>query len=171
MSWRHRAVAGLVVLLVVAGLAGDRWVRERQADALLDRVVAVEQVVRASQASLSSLTAYQSALLVRADIPPEARASAYGVLADDAARWGPRLAVARDAVAGSSVLPWHDRAHDVREAWTARADSWAELLDRLEQTPERGLSGQAEATRLRELARQSLVALAPGDARVRELTG
>lgn len=168
---RRRALVVLVVLLLIAGLAGDRWARHRELDALLDRVAVAEQAVRASQSSLASLAGYQSALLVRADVPPSARASAYANLARDAARWAPRVAAARSDVAASLVLPWHRELRAAREAYVERTDAWTGLLTRLEDNPTDGLSGQREVASAAERARRALQALAPGDERIAGLGG
>ena len=169
VSRRGRVVVVLVVLLLVAGVTADRWQRDRELDDLLDAVVAAERLVRASQASLASLASYQSALLVRADVPPEARDSAYANLARDAARWSPQLEAARQDVARSGALPWHPDIRAAREAYVRRADTWVGVLTTLAERPDQGLSGQTEVTRTREAAQQALQAAAGGNERLAEL--
>lgn len=168
---RYVLVALLLVLLV-AGLVADLRRHERELDGLLRRIASAEQVIRASQASLASLTDYQSALLVRADAPPAARAAAYDNLARDAARWAPQVRASGEQVEDVRLLPWHDRLERTQAAYERRVSAWSALLERTRADPAAGLDGRGDVSSALEQARLALTEAVDGDTqRVRAVLG
>jgi len=168
---RHVLVV-LLLGLLVAGLVADLRRHERELDELLRQIASAEQVIRASQASLASLTDYQSALLVRADAPPAARAAAYDNLARDAARWAPQVRAAGQQVDSDRLLPWHDRLERTRTAYDLRLRAWSALLERTRADPAAGLDGQGDVSSALEQARLVLTEAVDGDTqRVRAILG
>lgn len=169
---RRRVLVALLLVLFVAGVVADRQRHARELDRLLTRIAAAEQVVRASQASLASLADYQSALLVRADAPPAARAAAYDNLAQDAARWVPQVQAAGRRVGEVRLLPWHDGLARAQRAYDQRVQAWSALLARTRADPAGGLSGQDGVTSALVEARRAVTEVVDGDAeRVRAVLG
>ena len=111
----------LAVLALLAALAwsGDRLARARELDRLVTAARTTEVVVGASAESLRSLREYQSAALGGRG-SPALRASLFGNLGHDAARWTPQVDERRRAVAAVSVLPWHSGLRRARAAYLAR---------------------------------------------------
>jgi hypothetical protein len=171
-SRRTRAAVALVLVLLLAGLAADRWRADRERSALLTTVEASERTVAASVTSLLSLADYAGPLLTAEDAPAESRRSALATLAQDAARWEPRVRAGRVAVDDASVLPWHGDLRSAREAYERRLGAWADLLATVERDPEAFLGGSDGAVRTtRARAVDALLAAGADPERVRRALG
>jgi type II secretory pathway pseudopilin PulG len=169
---RHRALVGLVLVLVLLAGAADRWQGSRERAELLRSVTAGERAIEASQSSLLSLAAYSAGLLYSADVPDPVRASAYENLAQDAERWRPRLQRARSEVVATPVLPWHRDARAARRAYEQRLTAWIDLLGNFRASPQGGLSdGDTAVTASRQAAGRALVAAGMDRGRIRALLG
>ena len=155
-SRRSRALLITVVLLAVVAVGADRWWADRERTRLGAAVMAGEQTVSGSRTSLAGLAAYSAGLLYAADVPADARRSAYGNLGDDARRWVPRVDAAREAVAGTDVLPWHTGTREAREAYDLRLQVWADLLRRFADDPQSGVGDDPVVTQARVTAREAL---------------
>lgn len=172
MGRRARALVVGVLLLVALLLAGDRWQSGRELDQLLRAVADGEGVIDRSQTSLSSLVAYQAALLSGTDVPAEARESAYANLSQDAARWQPLLRGPQRRLAEVRVLPWHGDLERGKAAYALRVRRWADVLEATRTDPQRSLRTSNEVGRSRADALAALLAASGGEAdRVRELLG
>jgi hypothetical protein len=135
-SRRTRSLVGLALALLVLGAAADRHLADRERAALLADVRDGEQVLAAARDSQLSLAQYAGPLLTGVDVPPAARRSAFATLADDAARWEPRVRARRAQVAAAAVLPWHGELRAAREAYARRLETYAEALDEVERRPQ-----------------------------------
>ena len=131
---RRWAVAAALALLVLAGVA-DRVVAAREVSALQSAVLAGEQVVDASATNQAALVEYSGPLLTRESIPPAARAAALATLAQDAARWVPRVEAREQQLRALRVLPWHRDTSAAREAYGQRLRAWGEALRGVERAP------------------------------------
>ena len=135
-SRRTRSLVGLALGLLVLGAAADRELADRERTALLADVRDGESVLAAARDSQQSLAQYAGPLLTGVDVPPAARRSAFATLADDAARWEPRVRARRAQVADADVLPWHGELRAAREAYARRLETYAEALAEVEREPE-----------------------------------
>ena len=171
-SRRARTLVAVVLVLLVLGLAGDRWQSERELDRLLAAVADGEQVIHASQASLTGLADYQSDLLHSPDTPQAARAAAYDNLASDARRWHPRVAARQEQVTSLQMAPWHQDLREAREAYAVRVQRWTEVLERYAGQPQTGGDPRGEVADARDAARAALLVAAGGEReRVTRLLG
>ena len=171
-SRRTRAVVALVLVLLLAGLAADRWRADRERSALLTSVEEGERTVTASVTSLLSLADYAGPLLTAEDAPAASRRSALATLAQDAARWAPRVRARREVVEDAAVLPWHGDLRSAREAYVRRLGAWADLLATVERDPEAflgGSDGPVRSTRARAV--DALLAAGADPERVRRALG
>ncbi len=167
-SRRTRALVALVLLAVLATVGADRWRAAQERAALLDAVVAAEQVVQRSAASLRGLRAYVGPLAANPDARPEARAWAFDALRADAARWRPRVRQEQAAVLELPVAPWHGDVRAARDAYADRLAAWDELLDGV------GRRGRGSGASARTAAERAATALGVADLdeeRVRGLLG
>lgn len=167
-SPRTRALVVALGVLAVLGLGADRWQVARERAALLDAVVAGEQVVQRSAASLRGLRAYVGPLAGNVDARPEAREWAFDALRADAARFRPRVQDSRADVLGLPVAPWHGDVLAARDAYAARLTAWDELLDGVGR---RGRGSGASARVAAERASTALVVADLDEGRVRDLLG
>jgi hypothetical protein len=167
-SRRTRAVVWLALSVLLLGVALDRWQVQRERAALLDAVVAGEQVVQRSSVGLRGLRAYVGPLTGNVDARPAARQWAFDALHEEAARWRPRVRAARSDVLDLPVVAWHGDVKAAREAYAGRLAAWEELLAGVGR-PGRG-SGQA-ARSSAERARTALLTAGTDAERVRELLG
>ncbi len=135
-SRRTRTLVGLALVLLVLGTAADGEVADRERTALLAGVEDGESALSAARDSQLSLAQYAGPLLTGVDVPPAARRSAFATLAQDAARWEPRLRARQEQVAAQDVLPWHDDLQAARDAYAARLEVWADVLAEVEREPE-----------------------------------
>jgi hypothetical protein len=171
-SRRTRAAVALVLVLLLAGLAADRWRADRERSALMTTVEAGERTVAASVTSLLSLADYAGPLLTAEDAPAESRRSALATLAQDAARWEPRVRAGRAAVDDAAVLPWHGDLRSAREAYERRLGAWADLMATVERDPQAFLGGSDGAVRTtRARAVDALLAAGADPERVRRALG
>ena len=171
-SRRTRVVVALAVLLVLTGLAADRWQAERERAALLTAVEEAESTVSASLDSLLSLADYAGPLLTSEDVPAASRRSALTTLGRDAARWEPRIRAREDAVQDTAVLPWHRDLRAARAAYVDRLTTWADLLATIDSDPEAFLGGSDGAVRgTRQRAVDALLAAGADPERVRRALG
>lgn len=155
-SRRSRALLVTAVLLAVVAFGADRWWADRERARLGAAVLAGEQTVTGSRTSLAGLAAYSAGLLYSADVPAGARRSAYGNLGDDARRWAPRVDAAREAVAGTDVLPWHTGTREARAAYDLRLQAWADVLRRFAADPQSGVGDDPAVTQARIAAQDAL---------------
>jgi hypothetical protein len=171
-SRRTRVVAVLVVLLLVLGVAADRWRLDRERAAVLTAVEEAESTVTASLDSLLSLADYAGPLLTNEDVPPASRRSALTTLARDAARWEPRIRAREELVADAAVLPWHRDLRDAKQAYVGRLTTWADLLATIDSDPEAFLGGSdADVRETRQRAVDALLAAGADPERVRRALG
>ena len=171
-SRRTRVLVVVLVLLLVAGLAVDRWRLDRERTALLATVEEAEGTVEASLGSLLSLVDYAGPLLTGADVPAASRRSALVTLSRDAARWEPRVRAREELVDDAAVLPWHGDLRTARDAYARRLSAWADLLATVDRDPEAILGGSdGDVTRTRSRAVDALVAAGADPERVRRLLG
>ncbi len=167
-----RVLVALAVLLLVVGLAADRWRVDRERSALLATVEQAESTVAASLDSLLSLADYAGPLLTTEDVPAASRRSALATLSRDAARWEPRIRARKEMVGDAVVLPWHGDLRNAREAYTRRLDTWADLLAEVDRDPEAFLGGSdGEVRRTRQRAVDALLAAGADPKRVRRALG
>ena len=126
----------LAVLALLAALAwsGDRWARARELDRLGGRG------------------------------SPALRASLFGNLGHDAARWTPQVDERRRAVAAVSVLPWHSGLRRARAAYLARVQGWSEYLSQVQLDPAQRHGPRLDLRHDRDIAAVALAAVA-GDRR------
>ena len=118
----------VLIAIVVAAAAVDRAVQRREFDALVTASVVAADVVDA-------WTAARDAFL--ADLEPSAgygagprnagRADVFRRLTEK--RFVGELAAARDAVATTSVMPWHLATSRARAAYLAHLGAWTDRLD------------------------------------------
>lgn len=155
----------LAVLALLAALAwsGDRLARARELDRLVTAARTTEVVVGASAESLRSLREYQSAALGGRG-SPALRASLFGNLGHDAARWTPQVDERRRAVAAVSVLPWHSGLRRARAAYLARVQGWSEYLSQVQLDPAQRHGPRLDLRHDRDIAAVALAAVA-GDRR------
>jgi hypothetical protein len=169
---RTRVLVALAVLLLVIGLAADRWQADRERAALLATVEDAERTVTASLDSLLSLVDYAGPLLTSADVPAASRRSALVTLSRDAARWEPRIRAREELVEDAGALPWHGDLRTAREAYARRLTAWADLLATVERDPEAVLGGSdGDVTRTRARAVDALLAAGADPDRVRRAVG
>ena len=171
-SRRTRALVAVAVLLLVVGVAADRWRLDRERSALLATVEEAETTVTASVSSLLSLADYAGPLLISEDAPAASRRSALATLSRDAARWEPRIRAREQAVEDAVVLPWHGDLRAAREAYGRRLVAWADLLATVDRDPEAFLGGSDdEVRRTRSQAVDALLAAGADPERVRRALG
>lgn len=167
-SRRTRTLVGLALVLLVLGAAVDRELADRERTALLAAVEDGETALSAARYSQLSLAQYAGPLLTGVDVPTAARRSAFATLAQDAARWEPRVRARQDSVAAQDVLPWHEELQAARDAYAARLEAWADVLARVEREPEvltDALDDDVRASR--QAAAEALVAAGLDPAAVR----
>jgi hypothetical protein len=167
-SRRTRVVLALAVLLLVAGLAADRWRTQQERAALLDAVVEGERVVDRSSARLLGLRAYVGPLVGDPDARPAARQWAIDSLREEAASWRPRVRDERAAVLDLPVAPWHTDLAGAREAYAERLAAWDQLLAGVGR---RGGGSGAQARDAADRARAALLGAGTDPGRVRALLG
>ena len=171
-SRRTRAVVVALALLLLVGVALDRWQADRARTALMATVEECESTVTASLDSMLSLVDYAGPLLTSADVPAASRRSALVTLSQDAARWEPRIRARERTVRDGLVLPWHRDLRAARQAYARRVVAWADFLAAVEREPEAVLGGSdGEVTRLRQQAVDALLAAGADPERVRRALG
>ena len=171
-SRRTRGAAVAVVVLLLAGLAADRWRADQERDRLLTAVETAERTVTASQSSLLSLADYAGPLLTTEDVPAASRQSALVTIARDAARWEPRVRAAGGRLDDTAVLPWHGDLRTARAAYADRLGAWADLLATIDREPSAFLGGSdGDVRRTRAQAVDALVTAGMDPARVRRALG
>ncbi len=169
---RTRALVVLVVVLLLTGLATDRWRVDRERAALLTAVEQAEATVEASVSSLLSLADYAGPLLTNEDASAASRRSAFATLSRDAARWEPRVRAQQVLVEDAAVLPWHGDLRAAREAYARRLVAWGDLLATVDQDPEALLGGSdGDVRRTRSQAVDALLAAGADPERVRRALG
>jgi hypothetical protein len=120
---------GVVLALVAGGVAVLRWERQRQLDARISAASSAERVVSDQRRSLAGLFRYSEALLGRSDTQPAQRAAVLASFSADAARFRPRIAAPRAAVAEVRPLPWDADLAAARPACLARIDAWSAAVE------------------------------------------
>jgi hypothetical protein len=171
-SRRTRAVVVALALLLLVGVALDRWQADRVRTALMATVEECEGTVTASLDSMLSLVDYAGPLLTSADVPAASRRSALVTLSQDAARWEPRIRARERTVREGLVLPWHGDLRAARQAYARRVVAWADFLAAVEREPEAVLGGSdGEVTRSRQQAVDALLAAGADPERVRRALG
>jgi hypothetical protein len=171
-SRRTRAVVVALALLLLVGVALDRWQADRARTALMATVEECESTVTASLDSMLSLVDYAGPLLTSADVPAASRRSALVTLSQDAARWEPRIRARERTVREGLVLPWHGDLRAARQAYARRVVAWADFLAAVEREPEAVLGGSdGEVTRSRQQAVDALLAAGADPERVRRALG
>ena len=171
-SRRTRAVVVGVLLALALGFFADRWRVDRERDALLATVEQAEGTVAASLDSLLSLADYVGPLLTSEDVPAASRRSALATLAQDAARWEPRVRAREALVEDAAVLPWHRDLRAAREAYVRRLTAWADLLATVDRDAEAFLGGSdGDVRRTRQRAVDALLAAGADPERVRRALG
>jgi hypothetical protein len=171
-SRRTRAVVVALALLLLVGVALDRWQADRARTALMATVEECESTVTASLDSMLSLVDYAGPLLTSADVPAASRRSALVTLSRDAARWAPRIRAREPGVRDELVLPWHGDLRAARQAYARRVVAWADFLAAVEREPEAVLGGSdGEVTRSRQQAVDALLAAGADPERVRRALG
>jgi hypothetical protein len=113
----------VVVLLVAAGFAADRWQHQREVDQVLHGAVAGRQSVYFAEARVGGMLQYLTPLLFRDGLTPSMQSSLDGLLQQAASDGAQSLRESRAALAGSYVLPWHQAARTARDAYVAYLDS------------------------------------------------
>jgi hypothetical protein len=144
-SRRTRAVAVLAVVLLVLGVAVDRWRLDRERAALLTTVEEAESTVTASLDSLLSLADYAGPLLTNEDVPPASRRSALTTLARDAARWS--RASGRDRTASRTPPSCRGTATWRRRATRTSSGSLRGTSARRRRPPRAGAAAPTRAAR------------------------
>jgi len=171
-SRRTRTLVVAVLVLLVLGVAADRWRVDRERAALLSTVEEAERTVAASLDSLLSLADYAGPLLTTEDVPAASRRSALATLAQDAARWEPRVRSRQALVEDTVVLPWHGDLRAAREAYVRRLTAWADLLAAVDRDAEALLGGSdGDVRRTRQQAVDALLEAGADPERVRRALG
>lgn len=118
----RRLALGVLVLLVVLGLAGDRWQRDRERDALSRQARDGSASMAYADGRLHAALVYASPTLMSPEVADTVRQSLARVVSGEAAAREPDLAAARDRVRDLRVLPWHRAQQDARRALLADLD-------------------------------------------------
>ena len=160
-------------MLLLAGLAADRWRADRERDRLLTAVETAERTVTASQSSLLSLADYAGPLLTTEDVPAASRRSALVTISRDAARWEPRVrAAAGSARRARRCSPGTATCATARAAYADRLGAWADLLAAIDREPSAFLGGSdGDVRRTRAEAVDALLAAGVDPERVRRALG
>ena len=171
-SRRTRVVVVAVLVTLLVGVLGDRWLVDRERAALLATVEQAESTVSASLGSLLSLADYVGPLLTSEDVPAASRRSAFFTLSRDAARWVPRVRAQEALVEDVAVLPWHRDLRAARQAHVRRLAAWADLLATVDRDAEAFLGGSdGDVRRTRQRAVDALLAAGADPERVRRALG
>lgn len=112
-----RLLPGLMVLLVVALLLGDRFVAFRESARLVARVQAAEAARVYADRRLAGLEQYVSPQLNSPLAPAAVRISLRDVVQAEVRAELPALRRRRAAVAGVRLLPWHRAQRRARSAY------------------------------------------------------
>ena len=167
-SGRVRLLTGLLVVLLVLGLATDLWWARQERAALLEAVGSSERVVDRSSQRLLALRTYVGPLVGDPDARPAARQWAVDTLRDEAASWRPRVRQQQDEVRDLRVLPWHGDVAAARDAYVERLVAWDELLAGVGR---RGRGSGDDARGAADRARAALLAAGTDPERARDLLG
>jgi len=134
--WLVAAITAVSAVLALA--AADTWLRARELDAVLDRIAATEQTVRAAVGRRDGILANLVAADLRGLSPGDhARADRHLVrLARETAR---DLTVARGQVSSTWVAGWHGPVRTARDEYAERVGAWRRYW----------VGGVADRTRLR----------------------
>jgi hypothetical protein len=171
-SRRTRGLVLALAVLLVLGLAADRWQADRERTALLATVERSETTVTASLDSLLSLADYAGPLLTTEDVPATSRRSALATLARDAARTRGSQRARQELVDDGRLLPWHRDLRAAREAYARRLAAWADLLAMMDRDPEAFLGGSdGDIRRTRQQAVDALLRAGADPERVRRALG
>jgi hypothetical protein len=161
VSRRRRALVAVVALLLLAGLALDRWERSRRFEAFLTAATDAEQVITDARTSLGGLVRYSNGLLGRTDLRPTQRVAILDTFALDAGRYVPRMQERREAVVAVDPLPWDRDLAAAREAYLERIDAWLLQIQKAQEDPDRLLRERRD-TRLARTAAADAVEQAAG---------
>jgi hypothetical protein len=115
--------AALAALCVLAAVGGDSWQRQRESEDLLHGMLEGQHAVVDVQSQVQSMAQYVGPTLGRADIDPALRSYLVGLLRSAAGRRLTALERAREDVADTQVLSWHDDTAAARDAYVAYLDA------------------------------------------------
>ncbi len=125
-SWRwtrrHRAVAAVVALLVLA-LSADRWVHADEVRTARADLVAAKQTADHADGLVQSTFDYTTPLIVSTRAPDEVRAGLRALVMQAAGQGAEELRGVRARVASTPVLPWHRDVVRSRQATLAYLDA------------------------------------------------
>lgn len=160
---RKRRAAALVGLVVLAlGLvAGDRWQRHREFDAIADRTAAGRGSVGYASARVSGMLRYTSPLLTSNAATPELRRSLQEIVQGAAGGQVADVTVDRDRTARTPVLPWHGAQRTARERCVAYLDGRLGYLTAVAADFDALYRTQSGSREQLEAARAALLAAAP----------
>ena len=113
----------LLIAVLLAGAAADRWQREREVDQLLARAGAAQGTISYADQRIAGTLSYVSPQIRQPSAPARVRASLRAIVQEEAAGQLSALKADRTAMAETWIIRWHDEQRTARRAYVDYLDA------------------------------------------------